>query len=157
VASTATYADSIRSCASKSNDERNKKVSCILKEIQLGRAKPPQLFPAAKFNNPKIFCYTIAGYPYPDTLPMVMNALSLGCDRWHTFSWRNLPIKETFLLFWASVMHAIKCASFHVISTISSKYNMQLPFDWVVKVNTDSFVQPSMAELQPCACTHLNR
>jgi hypothetical protein len=92
VASKATYADSIHSCGSKRNAEHNTE-PCIFKKMQkkLGRVKPPRLFPATTFKNPKIFCYTIASYPYPDTLPMVMNALSLGCDRWHAFSSHASP------------------------------------------------------------------
>ena len=83
------YANAVRTCnrGSESLEILNAEAACVLKKMRKkhGRVEPPRPLPA-KFKNPKIFCYTLAGYPYPTTLPMVMNALALGCDHWQAFS-----------------------------------------------------------------------
>jgi hypothetical protein len=84
------YAKAVRNCnfeTVQAGSTLEKEATCVLKEMRKkhGRVKPPRSLPAT-FKNPKIFCYTLAGYPYPTTLPMVMNALALGCDQWQAFS-----------------------------------------------------------------------
>ena len=115
-----------------------------------------------------IYCYSLSGYPYPSTLSGVMEQLDAACEHWHIFASHAQPphiIKAYDQKRWpeffiteleeptvvcdesSDLLILLFCSvQMFVWSFLYKTYGEDLPFDWIVKVDSDSFIRPSTFE-----------
>jgi hypothetical protein len=97
--------------------------------------------------NPKLYCYAFLRVPLPAVTELLGRQLDQSCDEWDLFSSESNPGLRVTKLYeqpdfdhdWNFTMRGPVIAAWrHLLS----KYNGN-PFDWMIKLDYDSFVRPS--------------
>merc|ERR1711934_191152 len=91
-----------------------------------------------------LFCYTLTGYPYPETLPALVDSFRKACDGWAVFSSRDdASIPATKVYDQSKWDHHFYTFFREPMREIWSKLlspNAPRTYDFYLKVDTDTFV-----------------
>jgi hypothetical protein len=118
--------------------------------VRLRGRIPPASQPPAGYNSPRVFCYAVANARdiMQPGFQLWAHAVATACTHWQVFSDVSAPPNITRVFHAAAdwnrswVQHMwppVSAAWNHVRTT----YPTEPPFDWVVKLDLDTYIRPS--------------